>query len=311
MTLAGIRKGFICKKGSPGLIAGAQYPWALGLTKPGGKLSYKGTDEIATSRGGKKQNQMEFTYEETSLQPTPSLLDNILHVFLADGGVSCQVVAQKVSANAYGGVYNFDSDSYFGLAFEYLLSNKENSLKLMLTNKLEYDFAQEVLAAALTNSDLMPQLTVPILNSGIDHSKYIRPGFSAFETPKGTEVFGASEFAERKILLKSSGQKNENTGREEGHFIDIEIEYTGSNAAIEKQLTIMGKNDSASVYAAVKYGTVGTIAFDIAEGVLTRREEFDLENSKRPAKIILSGQVNPFDISVDIYTNDVIIWITN
>lgn len=262
-------------------------------TRKNGGLIISPLDEITDHRERKLRNLMNFKAEMSSYQGRMRFLDMLISYL--GSGYDAQIACVNQSADGDGGIFNFEA-MVGGLDFGMEYNAKERFLNLILETAMEYEAAQTFIGAA-DNEPLAPAITTnPISGSneyGQNFNLYAHPYYCSIECPASTELFGKKEIVDRKFTIKTKGIKNAYNETVQP-YLEVMLEITGADATITKMATILSKDMGASlVHKEYIAGTTFYEKYSIAANLLTHREEFDLGDEKREAKITISGLLTP------------------
>lgn len=266
-----------------------------GTRKPG-VFTISPLDTLKDHRNRDLRNLMNFKAEMSSYQGRMRFLDMLIGYL--GTGYDAQVACVDQSADGDGGVFNFLA-MQAGLDFGMEYNAKERFLNLVLETAMEYELAQ-VLIGASDNSALEPAITSDPISGGneygLNFSLYAHPWYGAIESPSATEIFSKKEIVDRKFSVKTKGYKNAYNESTQP-YLSVFLELTGADATITKMSALLAKDMGASIV--VKEFITATMyeKYTIAANLLTHREEFELGDEKRQAKITFEG-----DLTADNFT---------
>lgn len=291
----GIRQLFLCEKNTlmnssppnrytPGLMTGAKF-----------RYEDIGVEEI---RGAELPDKVKHEIEFKSYQTTFQDL-NVFHlVYGRQGGCDLQVVSEKQSASTYGGVYNFTGNQRFmGFNYEWLISGKDRSCKGILRRAIDYEAHLALLQDAMvaTPKDLH---ALSMGHKGVDVSKYRNPGFGKLESPIGSTLVNGYQIVDRKFSMKSVSNDLEED-LFDWQYIEVTFEIT-TNKSLSWELIdyfSRARNAAIEMEEKLKNGIVEKYSF--GEGVLWRKNMFDLDDKQRNVKFVFKRNINFEDFLIN------------
>lgn len=288
----GIKRVIVCDTGT--LATTFDNLVVAGTRKPG-SLLISPLDTIRDHRNRDLRNLMNFKMDSVSLQGRMRDLELLIDK-LSDGFDLQIACVPQSSDERSGGVFDFTAFTA-GLGFEYALLAKERYLNLMFETAMEYESAKTFIDGADSTGDLTPDISAlaefGLNQEGQNFNLYAHPWYIELQAPDATEIFSKKEIVDRKFSLKTKGYKNAYNEEVPG-YITAMLELTGTNALISHIVTLLGKDMGASL--TVKEGLGGTTYFEefnFGANILTHREEFNIGDDKREAKIIFEGDLTP------------------
>lgn len=283
----GIRQIVLCKRlksdGTNAALTDKLFPENLSLR---GKTALKiKTDGIRTHRNQLIRTFAELGLEVSAYNSNLQTLANLIQNYAADGGVLAQIVTEKTSADAYGGVFNLDGANFVGFEFEFYRNTKESGCKVTLANKIPVANLAPLIASAGTNTALFA-------DAALDVSAAYQPDLVYVYTPSSKELFRIDEIDDYSIKFIGKGVKNERTGRTIVNTVSVVIEVQALDATIKKMVEILGKNPNSNVMIH-QSAPVGEL-IEIQTGAVSRREEFEIGDDKSFAKVIWEADLPRF-----------------
>lgn len=262
-------------------------------TRKNGGLVISPLDTIKDHRERELRNLINFKAEMSSYQGRMRFLDMLISYL--GSGYDAQIACVDQTADGDGGIFNFVAMTG-GLDFGIEYNAKERFLNLVLETAMEYEAAQTFIGAS-DNDELAPAITNDPISGGNEYgqnfSLYAHPYYCSIECPSGTELFSKKEIVDRKFSIKTKGYKNAYNEVVQP-YLEVMLEITGADATITKMANILNKDMGASVvHKEYIGGTSFYEKYSIAANLVTHKEEFNLGDEKREAKITISGLLTP------------------
>ena len=265
-----------------------------GSRKPG-LFTIAPIDTIKDHRDRELRNLMNFKADISSYQSRMRFLDQL--ITFVGSGYDIQIAMNPQSGDAdSGGVFNFLAQ-VAGLDFDMVYGAKERYMNLIFESAMEFELAQTLIAASDDEGELLPSIDDNSIaganEEGLNFSLYAHPFYASIEAPNASEIFSKKEIVDRKFSIKTKGYKNAYNETVEP-YLAVSLELTGSDATITKMVSLLAVAMSPTL--TVKEYIGGTTYYEkfvFAANLLTHREEFDLGDDKRQAKITFSGDLLP------------------
>lgn len=269
-----------------------------GSRKPG-LLTIAPFDTLKDHRERDLRNLMNIKAEISSYQGRMRFLDQL--ITFVGSGYDLQVAMNPQGGDAdSGGVLNFLAQ-VAGLDFDMTLGAKERFINYMFETAMEYEAFQTFIAASDDEGELLPSIAADGISGGneegLNFGLYAHPYYASIETPNASEIFSKKEIVDRKFSIKTKGYKNAYNETVEP-YLAVLLEMTGADATIAKMVSLLAVTMSPTL--TVKEYIGGTTYYEkyvFAANLLTHREEFNLGDEKREAKIIFEGNLLPSNFS--------------
>ncbi len=257
-----------------------------------GKLTITDKEDIKDFRNRVLPDMINFKIEAVSYDIGRPLLYYLLVHAKADG-VSTEVITRKISTGVYDGIFSFAGDNFLGLDFEYTMSQKERSAKIMLEATYERDIALAILNDAYGNN-------TPNDLNGFDEvsflTDYYRPAYFSYckYGSSDTVLFTKDQIVSRKLTVKSKGNKTV-YDRTIVNMLDVLFEVELAKSEIGDIKTFFESIPVAPKLSLQEKDPAGKSELHVfKEGVLSLSRETNIADDSRTIKLKFQGDV-PID----------------
>lgn len=205
-------------------------------------------------------------------------------------GVNCEIIARKLGANQYDGVFQFIDPEYMGLIFTYELNGQRRYAKITLEQLTELLTGNAIVNAAITNTPL--QLSPNPYPTMEDNSaNHLKPNFHSL-------VWNGSTIFAKKDILEFSVKYTTITGKnlyEQSftNWLGVEIMFKVSKAAIGEMKAFAEMPKTAALVFRAMNSSTAYEEHEFASGVLTRKLDFQVGDEARDVTITFKGRVQP------------------
>lgn len=208
------------------------------------------------------------------------------------GGCDAQIVLtpQIGGGESSGGVFNFTGeDSFFGLMFEYLISNKERSVKYDIEVAMEPYLATSLKSQSLINTPIDISNYGPG-NTGEDYNSSPQPSWVSLKEA-GIDLFKKSELVEYSCLISTKETEKSAYNRSKVHYYSFKVEVTGTDATISKLLEVQARAKSNSLVLTQRFNAQFNDVLTFNQGVLARNEDPVFSDDKRHLKVTYEAEI--------------------
>ncbi len=295
---SGLKQIVLCDSGT--LLTTPTNALAVGL-RNAATMERTPFKEVKDYRQRNLRNMVNFKTDWESLQPTMAMI-KAYHNWI---NVNCdaQVLTVPQTSGGAGDCYQFAGNNQLGLGYELMITVDKRSLKGMLEGAMEFDRAKTLIDSA---DSVTPVTFSGITGDGADFTMYRAPYFVAFEAPKTTALVSAKDIIERSLSIKTKMKKSY-YNMDIIDYVTVEFSITIRDGSVAKQIEIMAKDMSPTIYIKEMNSGAYFDAFDFAAGVLTLHDEFKDADDDRSLKLMFSGDVPVFDVDFqfgDTYGED-------
>lgn len=208
------------------------------------------------------------------------------------GGCDAQIVftPQINGGPSSGGVFNFIGEDYFfGLMFEFLISNKERSLKYDLEVAMEPYLATSLKTQSLLNAPIDIS-NYGHGNTGETYNFVVQPSWLSL-TEGGVNLFKKSELVEYNCLISTKETEKTLYNRSKVDYYSIKVDITGTDATITKLLETQARYKSNELKLTQRFDAQYNDVLTFQSGVLSRVEDPVLADDKRHLKVSYEGEI--------------------
>ncbi|HEX3075149.1 MAG TPA: hypothetical protein VHP30_16155 [Ignavibacteriales bacterium] len=276
-------------------------PIALGF-RGEAKLDVTPFKTVKEQGGGELPNMRNFKFEAESYQPTMKMLSSMIGWL----NLNCDTevcTSKQPGAAPKADVYKFMGDNRLGLGFEYTISGDKRSLKVMCEGALEEDKAKTFIDSA----DSVTPATVTLTNAeGNDFALYRAPYFLMLEydalqqgetDPNDKKiVIDSRDIISRAFTIKTISTKDIYNS-DIVNKLEFNLEIVARSASVGTILKNLGKNRAAALTMKEKNKDNFYDAFQFADGVLIRADEYTVGDKERQAKISFKREVSVYDVT--------------
>jgi hypothetical protein len=267
-------------------------PIAFGIRKNAGlkRSHYKALKDYLE---GQWRGMMNFNLQGETMQPTMQMLE--LAIERLNGNVDLQVITVPQTLGGTGDVYKFNAGNNMGTEFEVLFNSDGRTMKKTYEIALPWTVGQALVDSADSATPVtFAEITHP---RGEDESKLRKPYFIAFEAPKATSILTRNELESRTYSIKTVNKKLEEPNMTSVTYLMFDLTLKFKNASVAKQIEILNKTQSPSIY--MKEGNESSFydAWDFNSGVLTLNDEYDDDDDDRALTLKFQRKVMKYDIA--------------
>lgn len=283
----GIRTIFLCTKGTL-------------LTTPTNVVvgGYRGEcdlvydeefNKITTVLNQALVNMADFKIETPSYQAKLEVLKNLLALMTAGADAQLISVPQTAGSVSSGGVFNFNGNNNPGVGFEFAITPKERSVKLMLELATYLDEALTIITQAGTN---VPKDLSTYGSGAYGVSSAKRPAPIWVDATIGGTSFlgGRDELMDFKIGIKSKDSGKNAFNKDQVNYCSLNYEITGSDATISNIAAKLGISREAAVVITQKFDATNNDVFTFNAGVFGTKFKVDIGDQK--GSLVISGEAD-------------------
>lgn len=289
----GIRTIFLCTKGTllttPTNVVVAGYRGVCDLV-------YEDYNEIKTVLNQLLANMSNFKIETPSYQAKLEVLKNLHALITADADAQLISVPQTAGSASSGGVFNFAGNNNPGLGFEFLITPKERSVKLLLEMATHSDESLAIITQALTN---VPRVLSSYGSGayGVDAAKRPSPIWVS-ATMGGTSILNRDEIMDYKISIKTKDSGKNAYNKDQVNYYSLLFEITGSDATIGNVYNKLLVAKDSAVVVTQKYDASNNDVFTFNTGVLGRKDKVEIGDQKGSLTLTFEADIPVPDMSI-------------
>lgn len=214
-------------------------------------------------------------------------------------GVNCEIIARKLGASQYDGVFQFIDPEYMGLIYTYELNGQRRYAKITLEQVAELIIGNAIVNAAITNTPLQlsanPYPTMED-NSGLQ----LKPNFHSLLW-NGSSIFAKKDILEFSVKYTTITANNMYE-QAYTNWLGVEVMVKVSKAAIAEMKTFNEMPKTAALVFRAMNSATAYEEHEFASGVLTRKLDFQIGDEARDTTILFKGRVQPEKLT---YSNPV------
>ena len=289
----GVRTIFLCTKGTllttPTTVVVAGYR---------GECNLEITDhnEIKTVLNQALSNMMNFKIETPSYQAKLEVLKNLLTLMTAGADAQLISVPQTAGSVSSGGVFNLVGNNNPGVGFEFTITPKERSVKLLLEMATYYDEGLSIITQASTN--VPEDLTTYGSGAyGVSSAKRPSPIWMG-ATMGGASILNRDELMDYKIVIKSKDSGKNAFNKDQVNYCSLLFEVTGSDATISNAYDKLLIAKDAAVTVTQKYDVSNNDLFTFNTGVLGRKDKIEIGDNKGSMVLTFEADIPLPDITI-------------
>lgn len=288
-AIHGIRTFFLCTKGTLLTIPANVI---VGGHRGDCNLNWKPVDPTVTVLDHDLVNDILFNMTAPSYQANLAVLQAAHNLILNGADMQLITVPQTagVGNESSGGVFNFNGDNFPGFEYEFTLTPKERSIKIITEFSTPENEAQALIVGSLTN---VPKNLSTYGNGSyaLDNAKRIPPIFVSIFS-NASALLSREELLDYKITIKTLDSGKSAYKRADVHYYSVLAEITTSNAVVSALNSIMNTPRYADLAITQRYDASNNDVFNFANYALQRKEEVEIADKKRALKLVFKGNTS-------------------
>lgn len=290
ISIAGIRHLAVCKKGT---LTTTPTNVVISGLRNNGVLTIETFNDIKTVLNQSLRNMMNVNFESTTFQASLLTLKNLIEC--VKNGSDAQLITVPESGSGSANVFQFAGDNYPGLEFEFTITPKERSCKIILEFANHEADILGLITAALTNTpvDFSAEGTGKYL---ISNSKYVAPAFVSAKH-NTVSLLPKDELKDYKLTIKTKDSGKTAYNRARVNYLSVSAEITGYDATISKINTLISQGDLEAVELKQKFDLSNDDTFSFLQTVLGRKEKINIADDDRSVTLTYEADISIHDVA--------------